>query len=382
MKKMILTAVSAMAVIASQAQTAYETPSFSDNWQIGLDGGVTTPLAKHHAFFGDMRGAAGLHIQKQLSPAFALGVEGYWAVNTSSWTGRHRHVAFDNSYVGVYGGVNLMNLFGGFKCDGRLFEMEIVGGAGWGHDYANEGPDQTIDKDYNYFSTKAGLNFNFNLNKHITLSIKPQVVWNMTGSSYAPLNVEQTSAAYSRNHAAFNLFAGLSYNFGPGFQCVETRNQAEIDDLNARINQLRAENDACAATLAANTAKVSALAAELDACKNRKPEVVKAVTDSRYVFFRFSSSKIQPSQQPNVSMIADYMKKNPDVKVTIAGYASKEGNPEYNERLSEARANAVKDMLVKKYGIEASRIEAQGKGIGDMFNENSWNRVAICTLDE
>ena len=81
-------------------------------------------------------------------------------------------------------------------------------------------------------------------------------------------------------------------------------------------------------------------------------------------------------------MIADYMKKNPDVKVTIAGYASKEGNAEYNERLSEARANAVKDMLVKKYGIEASRIEAQGKGIGDMFNENSWNRVAVCTLDE
>ena len=51
------------------------------------------------------------------------------------------------------------------------------------------------------------------------------------------------------------------------------------------------------------------------------------------------------------------------------------------EEIKKARLAGVEADL-KKYGIEASRIEAQGKGIGDMFNENSWNRVAVCTLDE
>ena len=37
-------------------------------------------------------------------------------------------------------------------------------------------------------------------------------------------------------------------------------------------------------------------------------------------------------------------------------------------------------MLVKKYGIDAKRINAQGQGISDMFDELSWNRVSICEI--
>ena len=39
-------------------------------------------------------------------------------------------------------------------------------------------------------------------------------------------------------------------------------------------------------------------------------------------------------------------------------------------------------MLVSKYRIKSSRIEAKGLGVGDMFSEPDWNRVSICTLDE
>ena len=35
-----------------------------------------------------------------------------------------------------------------------------------------------------------------------------------------------------------------------------------------------------------------------------------------------------------------------------------------------------------KYGIEASRIEAIGHGVGDIFSVPAWNRVGICTIDE
>ena len=386
MKKVILTALAAVGMMTAQAQQAFETPKFSDNWSIGIDGGVATPLAKGHAFFGDMRGTAGLHLQKQISPVFALGVEGYWGVNTSSWYGAHRHVVFDNSYVGVYGGVNLMNLFGGYNCRKRFFEIELAAGAGWGHDYANEQPDQNDNKDYNYFSTKAGLNFNFNVCNNLTLSLKPAVTWNMTGSFYAgDLDVDQSSAAYNRRLAVFNCQVGVTYNFGRGFVCADTKNQSEIDALNARINSLRNEIDACKASGTAIQAQNAALAAELEACKNRKPEIVEKVGNNlqsvRYIFYQIGSSKITSDQQPNVEMVASYLKSHKDSKVVVKGYASQDGPKALNEKLAAARAESVKAMLVKKYGIAADRITAEGEGIGHMFSENDWNRVSICTVD-
>ena len=85
MKKLFLIALMACGTIAGHAQTkAYQAPRFDQNWSLGLDAGVATPL-KHHAFFGDMRGSFGVHIQKQLSPVFALGAEATFAINTASW---------------------------------------------------------------------------------------------------------------------------------------------------------------------------------------------------------------------------------------------------------------------------------------------------------
>ena len=45
-------------------------------------------------------------------------------------------------------------------------------------------------------------------------------------------------------------------------------------------------------------------------------------------------------------------------------------------------AEAVKTILVNKYKISASRITAEGQGVGDMFTEPDWNRVSICTIED
>ena len=402
MKKSILFALAACGIIAAQAQPkAIETPSFGDNWSIGLDGGVTTPFKKA-AFFGDMRGTFGLHIEKQITPVFGLGIEGALGVNTSSWhqklyediygnyslAGRSK-TAFDNMYVGTYATVDLFNLFGGYKCENRFFDIDLVVGAGWGHDFYNQMalfPMSVDALDQNYFMTKVGLNLNFNVCEHLTLSLKPYVSYNMTGTEYNKLNIAQTSAAYDRFKATLNLMVGVTYNFGPGFRCAGTRNQGEIDALNARVNDLRGQLDACLAATAATQAKVAALQSELDACKNRKPEVIEKVSNNlqsvRYIFYRVGSSKITADQQPNVEMVASYLKNHKDAKVVIKGYASQDGNPDFNVKLAAARAESVKNALVNKYGIAADRISAEGEGIGHMFTENDWNRVSICTLED
>ncbi len=379
MKKSIVFAAVALGAISASAQQALEQPKFSDNWSIGLDGGVTTPLT-HHAFFGSMRGLVGLHVDKQITPAFALGVEGQFGVNTSSWEGPHSSTAFDNSYVGTYGTVDLFNFFGGYNCGKRAFTIEALAGAGWGHDFVNH----ENGKDYNYFVTKAGLNFNFNVSDKVTIALKPSVAWNMNQPGAA-----QTAVAYNANGATFNFQAGLTYHFGGShFECVKPYNQAEIDALNGQINDLRAALDATSARANAAEAKANGLQHDLDECLNRpaQKEVVKEVNNNlssvRYVFFRLGSSAITADQQPNVEMIANYLKNHKDAKVVIKGYASPDGPADVNEKLAKQRAEAVKSSLVNKYKIAASRIDAEGQGVGNMFSEESWNRVSICTIEE
>ncbi len=376
-KYLILSAAFAFAA-AANAQTAVEHTNFGDNWSIGLDGGVATPLT-NHAFFGNMRGVAGMHIEKQISPVFGLGVEGLFGVNTSSWDNAVRsNTAFDNSYVGAYGKVNLTNLFCGFSCNPRVFSLDAVAGAGWGHDYWAK----SQAEDYNYFVTKAGLNFNFNLSQKVTLSLKPYVAWRMTGNDIA-----QTSVGYDSKSATFNCLVGLTYNFGKGFPCVTIPdNSAEIAALNGRVNELRAALDDTALALAASNANAAELAAALEACQSKPATIVKEETNTltsvRYVFFRLGSSKITADQMPNVEMVAAYLKNHKDAKVVIKGYASPDGSIEVNERLAKARAESVKNSLINKYGVAADRIQAEGQGIGTMFTEESWNRVAICTIDD
>ena len=322
-----------------------------------------------------MRGVFGAHIQKQVTPSFALGAEGLAGVNTSSWYGPKSSTAIDNSYVGVYGALDLPTFFSGYD-PARKFGIEAVLGLGWGHDYRNEaaGPDN------NYLATKAGINFNFALTPSLTLGIKPAIVWNMTDN-----RTTHSSCAFNANAATFQLLAGLTYNFGPGFQLVRPYNQDEIDALNGQINDLRGALDASLAATAVTEAQNAELAAQLQACMNKKPEVVKEVSNQlnsvRYVFFKIGSSVITKDQQPNVEMIAAYMKNHPKAKVVIRGYASKDGNLDFNIKLAEKRAQSVKNALVKGYKIAADRIDAKGEGIGNMFEEESWNRVSICTLE-
>lgn len=376
MKKILLFAALAASVATASAQDALRTTGIGSNWSIGLDGGVTTPLRKH-PFFGDMRGTVGAHIAKQLTPTFGLGVEGQFGVNTSSWSGKKSATAFDNLYLGAYGTVNLFNLFSGYVPTQRAFDMDVVAGAGWGRDIYNLGAGQY----HNYFATKAGLNFNFHPSEKVTISLKPYVLWDMSDAG-----VRFSSAAYNANKATFNLLAGVTYNFGPGFEAVREYNQAEVDALNAQVNALRADVEAATLAAAASQAEAASLAVQLDSCMNQAPKVIKEETNAlssvRYVFFRIGSSKITADQMPNVEMIAAYLKNHPESKVVIKGYASKDGNEEFNIKLAAARAESVRDSLIKKYGIKASRIQAEGEGIGNMFTEESWNRVSICTIED
>ena len=95
-----------------------------------------------------------------------------------------------------------------------------------------------------------------------------------------------------------------------------------------------------------------------------EPIIQEPVLSHIYTFsmrFPFDSSEISPRYNAEIADFANYMRENPDKKAIINGYTDNFGNEEYNQRLSEKRAEAVKDRIVEE-GISAERLEAKGYG--------------------
>lgn len=325
-----------------------------------------------------MRPNFGLELDKQFTPVFGMGLEGMFNVNTSC-----SKTVIDASNVSLLGKINLNNWLGGYKGTPRLFEMELVGGAGWGHVYVNG------DGDANYLTSKVGLNFNFNLGekKAWTIAVKPAIVYNMEGDC----NGEGIGVRYNANNAAVELTAGVVYHFknsnGKHYMSYgRPYDQQEVDALNGKINDLRAAARDKDSQLNNANNEISDLKRQLNDCNNKKP-IVQTVKETSQtlesvVTFRQGKTTIDASQQPNVERIATYMKNHPESKVVIKGYASPEGSEEVNARIAKQRAESVKTMLVNKYKVAAARIESEGQGVGNMFEEPDWNRVSICTIDK
>lgn len=79
------------------------------------------------------------------------------------------------------------------------------------------------------------------------------------------------------------------------------------------------------------------------------------------VLFDFDKASLKANSRDSITTLANYLIKNPDRKVIVEGYTDSKGSAAYNQGLSERRANAVKNALVRA-GVEPSRIVAQGYG--------------------
>jgi OmpA-OmpF porin, OOP family len=110
------------------------------------------------------------------------------------------------------------------------------------------------------------------------------------------------------------------------------------------------------------------------------PEPVKVVepeTIHKEIFYMICKADATPEQK--IKEVADFMQRNPNAKVTIVSYADKgTGTPKINMDYSKKRAEQARDMLVKKFGADASRISIDYKGDTiQPFSDNDKNRCTI-----
>ena len=193
--------------------------------------------------------------------------------------------------------------------------------------------------------------------------------------------------------ATASLAFGVNLTFGTDYAAPASTNTAELNNLNAQINDLRSQladaqnaSNARIAQLESDLAAANRALAncrnDLNAAKNVAPKVVDNSKQFMNILVHFPVNKtgITADQRANVERIASYLKSHPEATCVIKGYASPEGPADNNIKLANGRADSVKDMLVNKYGIAANRIKAEGQGISNMFDELSWNRVSLCEI--
>ncbi len=253
---------------------------------------------------------------------------------------------------------NLSNAIGGYNPD-RLFTVSVFAGPGltFAKAYGNQ------DKLNALINGSVGLMGQFNINKYLDINVEAR-------GEVSPSVFGHYSSA--RTDGAVSLTAGVTYTFG-GKRFVSCGAQVDQNAINEELNRYRSELSKAQSDLA--DAK--------NALANVKPvtkEVVKEieVAGPRAVFFQIGKSKIDDYGMVNIQLAAKILKANPDKKYKIAGYADKAtGSAKWNQKLSEARAQAVYDALIKE-GVSKDQLELVGfGGTANMFGKNFLNRVVI-----
>ncbi|TAL47372.1 MAG: OmpA family protein [Chitinophagaceae bacterium] len=89
------------------------------------------------------------------------------------------------------------------------------------------------------------------------------------------------------------------------------------------------------------------------------------------ILFDVNSDKIKPESYGSLKEMADIMKEFTDLKVKIVGHTDADGKDDTNLDLSKRRAASVKDMLAKEFGIDAGRMETDGKGESEPIDNNT-----------
>lgn len=80
------------------------------------------------------------------------------------------------------------------------------------------------------------------------------------------------------------------------------------------------------------------------------------------VNFEFDRSEVRPQFFNEIEEVADFMEQYPDVIVELEGHTDSVGTEQYNQNLSQRRADAVRQVMIDRYGIQGSRITAIGYG--------------------
>ena len=132
----------------------------------------------------------------------------------------------------------------------------------------------------------------------------------------------------------------------------------------AQVAQAQKDAEAAAAAQAASAQKAQELQAKAQQAQAELDNIKQMIAhkDINPITFKTGSSDLAPSSDPALEKIAAAIKKYPDLKLRIEGHTDNVGADDYNVKLSQQRADAVKGYLVSQAGVPADQVTAVGMG--------------------
>ena len=370
LNKVLLSGVIALSCVSASAQEADKTVNvFTPHWYAQAQVGGQYTLGE-------------IGFGKLLSPNVQVGV-GYnfnqvvgarFSLNT--WQSKAGQNVAGNVYKWKWNYVapmvdatfNLTNLFCEYNPD-RVVEFGVFGGIGaniaWGNDEAADAQKAILagagknlaevqaplenlwDGTKTRFVARVGANVDFRVSDRVKLGVE--------------LSANTLSDKYNSKKAGnpdwyFNALVGVKVALGETHTTKVIPAPKPVEKIIERIIEKPAPAPA--------------------------PKVESKVVEENFrrdIFFPIGNTNIAKSQTTKIAEIVEYMKENPDAKITLTGYADKgTGSAAFNDKIAARRAQTVYNTLAAK-GVAKSRMIKESKGCRvQPFEENDMNRVTIC----
>ena len=407
MKKIILTFVFASALTTMSAQTETPQPKAVavennyNKWSVELAGGLNKPMRPMTAGYRTAVTSvyvADLGVRYMFNNKFGLKADfGY-----NNFKEGENSVGFDSKYyrADLQGVANL----------GRIMSFEtwtntlgLLGHAGFGLGFGEANNVGGTDKMGNFI---AGITGQIKLSNRIAL----------TGDFTTILNAKQNRTFDGASSVTSPGFGGVLFNGTVGLTVYLGKNlkhadwvldnNSEIENLRQRIaaietSMLDTDKDGVADYLDQEPNTVGGVMVDtkgksIDLNNNNIPDelesylfktygsnteksaivnnstLIKNLINDGYVSTYFDFNKTTPTNvsTEGIDFILTYLRNNPSASVDIIGHADELGRSEYNDKLATARANSVKNTLIKA-NIDASRLNVVAAGEDSSVQKDS-----------
>ena len=94
-------------------------------------------------------------------------------------------------------------------------------------------------------------------------------------------------------------------------------------------------------------------------CLKKQVKIFKISLDIK---FKSGSALTLPEHTSEIAKVAEFMEKHPESKATVEGHSDDIGDPDFNQQLSQKRADSVRAELINKFNIHPNRLKARGFG--------------------
>lgn len=390
----------------------FEVGSFKDNWFLGIGGGVNHYMGEHDRqmkFINRLAPAMDVYFGKWFTPTLGFrvmysGGDFYGATNLMTGhinsTGTpvatdylkqsfldenpgykgdgtdHHALYWQKSHVWnvhVDFMLNLMNLIGGYK--ERAYNLSPYFGVGYARSYAHENLDNRFAN--NRVNGILGLLNTFRLGDALDLNIDVRGV--MVPQDFeGELGKRPEGGETYESEGYLTATLGLAYKFKPrGWNQGKERTIYETKTVTV------VDEDALNKALAQNKDLEDALKNAQAQTKVTTEIIESLLSPELFIVFAFDKYELSGEARVTLTNLAKLLNSVDNAKYKISGYADQQtGSAEHNLWLSNQRAQAVYDFLVKDQGVnpEQLSIEAFG-GVDTMYYDDiRLSRAVILTL--